>query len=200
MNEQDLNIVHREVDPRKGVVYSHMDTARGFKEKYQNRVYKIRVPSPQTNKRKVTDEDAATKVDTYVHVCPAVMWINSPMRLQYKRKVFCPAPYENDEDCARSDELNDWTGFTHKQTRSYTTDQLGLVGWPLPFPGFSRCRVEVSAEAAWFRAAGPKSIAWDDRVIMALRPKEEHRAASQRALAEVRKTSAKNKVLVVHSL
>ena len=125
LNEQDLNIVHREVDPQKGVVYWQMDTSRGFKEKYQNRVYKIKVP--QTKKRKVTDMDAATKVDTYLEVCPAVMWINSPMRLQYKRKVFCPAPYENDENCARSDELNDWTGFTHKQTRSYTTDQLASL-------------------------------------------------------------------------
>ena len=125
LNEQDLNIVHREVDPRKGVVYSQMDTARGFKEKYKNRVFKIKVP--QTKKRKVTDVDATTTEDTYVEACPAVMWIDSPMRLQYKRKVFCPAPYENDAICARSDELNDWTGFTHKQIKSYTPDQIASL-------------------------------------------------------------------------
>ncbi len=36
-------------------------------------------------------------------------------------------------------------------------------------------------------------------MIMALRPKEEHRAASHRALAELRKTSRRNKVVAVHS-
>jgi hypothetical protein len=75
----------------------------------------------------------------------------------------------------------------------------GLVGWPLPFPGVNRCRVQVGAEAAWFRAAGPKSIEWNDRVLTALRPKEEHRAASQRALTELRKVSRRSKVVVVHS-
>lgn len=75
----------------------------------------------------------------------------------------------------------------------------GFVGWPVPFPGVNRCIIQVRSDVAWFTAADPPSSALKDRVLTALQPKAEHRAASQRALTKLRKASRKSKVVVVHS-
>ena len=113
LNERGLVVAQRSIEANKGPIYDQLDSGKELVSKFGHYVYKIAV--------EVDDKTGDIK---YKEICAVKAWLDSTQRLQYDRKVFNPAPYSMTGKCALPSQLNTWTGFVHKQTRTYNNEEL----------------------------------------------------------------------------